>query len=165
MLSLTSVICGVIVSVKELFDQLTTRQDVVLSDEVEIGLQSFLALSYKLSIHISNQLLRGKRETEARSLSNREINDENQLVSSGRLCSGEGWSSGNLVRKTSAKRHANNILFLSFFVKYHRLAFFSNMKHTMAKQNTNMSSMTTLIIKLTNRLLFNISKSLYRLMT
>lgn len=103
----------------------------MLSDEVEIGLQSFLTLGYKLSIHIPNELLRGERETEARNLSN--IHRELGLQSIGFL-----WKATfcgrmvfrKLVRKMSAERHANNILFLSFFfffTKYHRLAVLSNM--------------------------------------
>lgn len=48
----TCVVCRIIVGVKELLDKFTAGEDVVLSDEVQVGLQTFLPLCYELTVHV-----------------------------------------------------------------------------------------------------------------
>lgn len=61
----TCVVSRVIVGIQKLLDSQGTGKQRMLGNGVQIVLQSSLPLCYELPVHISNQLLRRKRETDA----------------------------------------------------------------------------------------------------
>lgn len=61
----TCVVGRVVVGVEELLDMQGARKQGMLGNGVQIGLQSSLPLCYELPVHVSNQLLRRKRESDA----------------------------------------------------------------------------------------------------